>query len=498
MLAEENAAVGRAEPFSLGMLLEILRKDPHFREYMFWMGIYGGGNLMLTSQLVVIFSEQLHLAPGLQIALLSVVPLGTLPLFVPFWARMFDRGHIVEYRARQGWSLVLAVATLSVGTWFAWVPLLWLGAVLLGAAYAGANLGWNLGHNDFASVGRAQHYMGVHVTLTGVRGAIGPPAGILIYQWLESWRPGLGLYSLVLATRLRDGGRGRFFAHAARHACRKASQRAIEMKSKKSGAVDQRKYSRLVVDGAKQSPSRAMLRAVGFQDADFQKPQIGVASTWASLTPCNIHINDLATEAIAGADCGGRQGRSVQHHHRFRRHLDGLTRNALLARFKRGDRRLHRDRGGRRRASTGSSPSAAATRTCPGCAMAIARLNRPAVFVYGGTIKPGAKRRDIVSVFEAVGGHAAGRVSDAELLDVERTAIPGPGSCGGMYTANTMASAIEALGLSLPNSSAQEAVGGPEARRLPSRRRRGRRTREGRHQAERHPHEARHSRMRSP
>ncbi len=198
LLAEENAAVGRAEPFSLGMLLEILRKDLHFREYMFWMGIYGGGNLMLTSQLVVIFSEQLHLSPGLQIALLSVVPLGTLPVFVPFWARMFDRGHIVEYRARQGWSLVLAVATLSLGTWLASVPMLWLGAVLLGAAYAGANLGWNLGHNDFASVGRAQHYMGVHVTLTGVRGAIGPPVGILIYQWLESWRPGFGLYSLVL------------------------------------------------------------------------------------------------------------------------------------------------------------------------------------------------------------------------------------------------------------------------------------------------------------
>ena len=90
--------------------------------------------------------------------------------------------------------------------------------------------------------------------------------------------------------------------------------------------------------------------------------------------------------------------------------------------------------------------------------MAIARLDRPAVFVYGGTIRPGLKRRDIVSVFEAVGGHAAGRVTDEELLDVERTAIPGPGSCGGMYTANTMASAIEALGLSLPNSSAQEAV----------------------------------------
>jgi hypothetical protein len=198
LLAEENAAVGRTEPFSLGMLFEILGKDPHFREYMFWMGVFGGGNLMLTSQLVVIFSEHLHLAAGLQSALLSVVPLGLVPLFVPFWARMFDEGHIVEYRSRQGWSLVFAVVALTFGTWLGWVPLLWFGALLLGIAYAGSNLGWNLGHNDFASIGRAQHYMGVHVTLTGVRGAIGPPAGILIYQWLESLEPGAGVYSLVL------------------------------------------------------------------------------------------------------------------------------------------------------------------------------------------------------------------------------------------------------------------------------------------------------------
>ncbi len=198
LLAEENAAVGRTEPFSLGMLFEILRRDPHFREYMFWMGIYGGGNLMLTSQLVVIFSEHLHLSASLQIALLSVVPLGLLPFFVPFWARMFDRGHIVEYRSRQGWALVAAVLAVTMGTWLANLALLWIGSILLAFAYAGANLGWNLGHNDFAAVGRAQHYMGVHVTLTGVRGAIGPPAGILIYQWLESLRPGLGIYSLVL------------------------------------------------------------------------------------------------------------------------------------------------------------------------------------------------------------------------------------------------------------------------------------------------------------
>jgi len=95
----------------------------------------------------------------------------------------------------------------------------------------------------------------------------------------------------------------------------------------------------------------------------------------------------------------------------------------------------------------------------PGCAMAMARLNRPSVFVYGGTIRPGTQRRDIISVFEAVGAHAAGKLSEEGLLEIERTAIPGPGSCGGMYTANTMASAIEALGLSLPGSSAQDAVG---------------------------------------
>jgi len=104
----------------------------------------------------------------------------------------------------------------------------------------------------------------------------------------------------------------------------------------------------------------------------------------------------------------------------------------------------------------------------PGCAMAIARLNRPGVFVYGGTIRPGAQRRDIVTVFEAIGARAAGKIDDAQLREVELTAIPGAGSCGGMYTANTMASAIEALGLSLPNSSAQEAVG--EAKRRDSRR----------------------------
>ena len=227
---------------------------------------------------------------------------------------------------------------------------------------------------------------------------------------------------------------------------------------KKSGAVDTRKYSKLVVDGAKQSPSRAMLRAVGFQDADFTKPQIGVASTWANLTPCNMHINDLAAEAVAGTDAAGGKGvlfNTITV-------SDGISMGSPGMRYSLVSREVIADSIETVVAAEGFDGFVAiggCDKNMPGCAMAIARLNRPAVFVYGGTIKPGLKRRDIVSVFEAVGGHAAGRVSDAELLDVERTAIPGPGSCGGMYTANTMASAIEALGLSLPNSSAQEAVG---------------------------------------
>jgi MFS family permease len=205
LLSEETAA-GASEPFSLRMLLQILRSDPAFREYMFWMGLYGGGNLALTAQLVLVFTEQLHLSSATQIALLSVVPLATLPLFTPWWARLFDGSHIIVYRSRQGWALVTASAVTCIATLAGWVPLLWVGALLLGVAYAGANLGWNLGHNDFATLGRAQHYMGVHVTLTGVRGAVAPPLGVLLYQWLEWLDRGAGRYALLLPLAMTAAG----------------------------------------------------------------------------------------------------------------------------------------------------------------------------------------------------------------------------------------------------------------------------------------------------
>jgi dihydroxy-acid dehydratase len=220
---------------------------------------------------------------------------------------------------------------------------------------------------------------------------------------------------------------------------------------------DPRAYSRLVVDGVKQAPSRAMLRAVGFQDADFRKPQIGIASTWANVTPCNMHIADLARAAAAGADAAG--GKSVVFN--TITVSDGISMGTPGMRYSLVSRELIADSIETVVGAEGFDGFVAiggCDKNMPGCAMAMARLDRPAVFVYGGTIRPGAQRRDIVSVFEAVGAHAAGKLSDAELAEVERTAIPGPGSCGGMYTANTMASAIEALGLSLPGSSSQEAV----------------------------------------
>ena len=223
-----------------------------------------------------------------------------------------------------------------------------------------------------------------------------------------------------------------------------------------------RRYSRVVVDGVEQAPSRAMLRAVGFSEEDFKRPQIGIASTWSMITPCNMHIHDLAEKAATGADAAG--GKAVIFN--TITVSDGIAMGTLGMRYSLVSREIIADS---IEAVTGAEgfdgliAIGGCDKNMPACVMAMARLNRPSVFVYGGTIKPGAKRRDIVSVFEAVGAHAGGTIGDAELLEVERTAIPGPGACGGMYTANTMASSIEALGMSLANSSAQEAISDSKA-----------------------------------
>jgi dihydroxy-acid dehydratase len=226
---------------------------------------------------------------------------------------------------------------------------------------------------------------------------------------------------------------------------------------KKSRPIDPRHYSRLVVDGVKQTPSRAMLRAVGFVDADFAKPQVGIASTWSNLTPCNMHIDELARLAAGGVEAAGAKAITFN----TITVSDGISMGTPGMRYSLVSREVIADSIETVVGAQGFDGVVAiggCDKNMPGCLMALARLNRPAVFVYGGTIRPGADKRDIVSVFEAVGAYARGSVTEQQLHFVERTAIPGPGSCSGMYTANTMASAIEALGMSLPNSSAQDAV----------------------------------------
>jgi len=220
---------------------------------------------------------------------------------------------------------------------------------------------------------------------------------------------------------------------------------------------DIRKFSRSVVDGVEQAPSRAMLRAVGFSTEDFKKPQVGIASTWSMVTPCNMHINELAEEAAKGTDNAG--GKAIIFN--TITISDGISMGTEGMKYSLVSREVIADSIETVAGCQGMDGLVAiggCDKNMPGCLIGLARLNRPSVFVYGGTIKPGKGRSDVISVFEAVGAHAKGSMSDIELLQVEESAIPGPGSCGGMYTANTMASAIEALGMSLPNSSAQDAI----------------------------------------
>jgi len=229
------------------------------------------------------------------------------------------------------------------------------------------------------------------------------------------------------------------------------------MPKQKNSKPNPRRYSSEIVDGVAQAPSRAMLRAVGYTDADFKRPAIGIASTWSNLTPCNMHIDKLAKAAAGAVDKSG--GKSTTFG--TITVSDGISNGTPGMRYSLVSREVIADSIETVSGAQGFDGIVAiggCDKNMPGCMMALARLNRPAIFVYGGSIQPGKKRRDIISVFEAVGAYAGGTISEKELQDIERTSIPGPGSCGGMYTANTMASAIEALGMSLPNSSAQEAV----------------------------------------
>ena len=220
---------------------------------------------------------------------------------------------------------------------------------------------------------------------------------------------------------------------------------------------ENRRISSEVVDGIQKAPGRAMLRAVGFTDEDFFKSQVGIASTWSQVTPCNVHINGLADKVAQGVSMSGCKPvifNTITI-------SDGIANGYQGMKYSLVSREVIADSietVAGCQGFDGLITIGGCDKNMPACLIAMARLNRPSLFIYGGTIEPGADHTDIVSVFEAVGANASGKMTDADVIEVEKKAIPGPGSCGGMYTANTMASAIEALGMSLPGSSAQNAV----------------------------------------
>src|SRR6478735_6177577 len=223
-----------------------------------------------------------------------------------------------------------------------------------------------------------------------------------------------------------------------------------------------RPFSSPMLDGPDRAPSRAMLYAVGFKKEDFAKPQVGIASTWSQVTPCNMHIDRLAKEAAKGADAAG--GKSIIFN--TITISDGISMGTEGMKYSLVSREVIADSIETVVGCEGMDGFVAiggCDKNMPGCVIAMARLNRPSVFVYGGTILPGCitgvlaakrlrkeqadriagRKLDVVSCFEAVGAHANGQIDDRELALIEENAIPGAGSCGGMYTANTMASAIE-------------------------------------------------------
>jgi len=238
------------------------------------------------------------------------------------------------------------------------------------------------------------------------------------------------------------------------------SSKKSASRSAKPSAANTRPFSSIVVDGIERAPSRGMLYATGFKKEDFAKPQVGVASTWSMVTPCNMHIDQLAVSVAQGINEAG--GKAVVFN--TITISDGISMGTEGMKYSLVSREVIADSIETVVGCQGFDGFVAVggcDKNMPGCIMAMGRLNRPSIFVYGGTILPGeldGKDVDLVNIFEAVGKNAAGACSAEDVERVAEVAIPGAGSCGGMYTANTMASAIEALGMSLPNSSAQAAV----------------------------------------
>ena len=218
-----------------------------------------------------------------------------------------------------------------------------------------------------------------------------------------------------------------------------------------------RKFSKNLVDGPNQAASRSMLRGVGFTSEDFKKPFVGIASTGAKVTPCNMHINQLADVVEHSIDNSGGKGvlfNTITV-------SDGISMGTQGMKYSLVSREVIADSIETVVGCLGYDGVIAiggCDKNMPGCIIGLARLNRPSIFIYGGSIKPSSENTDYVTVCEKTGEFSKGELEESELIHVEKISVKGPGSCGGMYTANTMASAIEALGMSLPGSSSQDAT----------------------------------------
>ena len=221
--------------------------------------------------------------------------------------------------------------------------------------------------------------------------------------------------------------------------------------------MSNRKFSKNLVDGHHQAASRSMLRGVGFLTADFSKPLVGIASTWSKVTPCNMHINELADlveKSVDASDCKGVLFNTITV-------SDGISMGTQGMKYSLVSREVIADSIETVVGCLGYDGVIAVggcDKNMPGALIGLARLNRPSIFIYGGSIRPSSINTDYVTVCEKVGEYAKGSISEEDLIAVEKISVKGPGSCGGMYTANTMASSIEALGMSLPGSSSQDAV----------------------------------------
>ena len=218
-----------------------------------------------------------------------------------------------------------------------------------------------------------------------------------------------------------------------------------------------RKYSKELVDGPNQAASRSMLRGVGFTSEDFTKPFVGIASTGAKVTPCNMHINQLSELVEGSINASGGKGvlfNTITV-------SDGISMGTQGMKYSLVSREVIADSIETVVGCLGYDGLIAiggCDKNMPGCLIGMARLNRPSIFIYGGSIKPSNENTDYVTVSEKVGEFSKGSINEDELIHYEKISVDGPGSCGGMYTANTMASAIEALGMSLPGSSSQDAT----------------------------------------